>query len=76
MHLKLANFHLIKKSPDDIKNPLGTFMYTAPEVRNRLSKSGFLADMWSMGLVLYVMLFGKYPYSVTVYKQLDVRIFV
>ena len=41
---------------------MGTFNYVAPEIiKNRLY--GTKVDMWSAGVVLYLMLSGKQPFA-------------
>lgn len=45
---------------------MGTLPYMAPEViRSELGSSydGKLADIWSCGVVLYVTLYGRYPFE-------------
>ncbi|XP_014287557.1 testis-specific serine/threonine-protein kinase 3 [Halyomorpha halys] len=71
MRLKLANFRMVKRCYDKMRDPFGTLMFTAPEVRYHQHSLGFQDDMWSMGMVLYVMLFGEYPYTIRRYKELD-----
>jgi serine/threonine-protein kinase SRK2 len=49
---------------------VGTVCYIAPEVYNNLGKGsmavpydGAKADVWSCGVMLYIMMYGKYPYA-------------
>lgn len=67
MILKLCDFGFSKDIKNDSapKTRLGTAMYIAPEViKNLLDEEydGRQADVWSCGVVLYVMLTGKYPF--------------
>mmetsp|Transcript_10229 Transcript_10229/g.18906 ORF Transcript_10229/g.18906 Transcript_10229/m.18906 type:complete len:366 (-) Transcript_10229:182-1279(-) len=66
-HLKIADFGLSKAGFNSMpKSRVGTMTYMAPEVLlagSGRTYEGELADMWSCGVVLYVMLFGRYPFN-------------
>jgi calcium-dependent protein kinase len=62
-HLKLIDFGFSKfwDEKTRMKMACGTLAYVAPEV---LSKSYTLAcDMWSMGIVVFILLVGYMPFS-------------
>ncbi|KAK9821180.1 hypothetical protein WJX74_005516 [Apatococcus lobatus] len=64
--LKLCDFGYSKhESSDSVpKSKVGTPGYTAPEVLgHRKAYDGKLADLWSCGCMLYVMLFCEYPFE-------------
>ena len=45
-------------------NKPGKMGYMAPEIFSSLPFSGPLADVWSMGIVLFISLFGVPPYQI------------
>lgn len=62
-HIKLIDFGLAKRvEPNEIMNkPNGTPYYIAPEVL----KGSYTTqcDIWSMGVIMYIMLCGKPPFG-------------
>ena len=82
-HIKLTDFGLSKKFIDTnsnhlCKTPCGSPFYTSPETLNgSLQKSydPFKADIWSAGVILYVMVTGMVPWtaarnSIQLYNQI------
>lgn len=55
---------------------MGTLSYMAPEVVKSLGRlyDAKVADIWSSGVVLYIMLFGKYPYDLE--DDVEVRVWL
>ncbi|KAM3201263.1 hypothetical protein P3L10_033626 [Capsicum annuum] len=63
--LKICDFGYSKSSVlhSQPKSTVGTPAYIAPEVLSRKEYDGKLADVWSCGVTLYVMLVGAYPFE-------------
>lgn len=72
-NLKLADFGLATEinSGMALREPTGTMEYAAPEVidlvpgdsRMRSKGYGYAADVWSIGVVAYIVLVGDFPYK-------------
>lgn len=61
-HSKLYGYLLFKK----LMNLLCFFLKKkkkAPELISKEHYNGFAADCWALGVVLYVMLVGKFPFK-------------
>ncbi|KAJ3700384.1 hypothetical protein LUZ61_004089 [Rhynchospora tenuis] len=63
--LKICDFGYSKSSllHSKPKSTVGTPAYIAPEVLSRREYDGKMADVWSCGVTLYVMLAGTYPFE-------------
>ncbi|XP_059432038.1 serine/threonine-protein kinase SAPK1 isoform X2 [Corylus avellana] len=65
--LKICDFGYSKSSVlhSQPKSTVGTPAYIAPEVLSKKEYDGKIADVWSCGVTLYVMLVGAYPFEDT-----------
>ncbi|XP_066391244.1 serine/threonine-protein kinase SAPK2 isoform X2 [Miscanthus floridulus] len=63
--LKICDFGYSKSSVlhSQPKSTVGTPAYIAPEVLARKEYDGKVADVWSCGVTMYVMLVGAYPFE-------------
>jgi len=64
LEIKLADFGIATMCEDGDKLELvcGTFPYIAPEVINK-EGYGKKADLWSVGIIAYLLLQGKLPFD-------------
>lgn len=62
--VKLADFGLSAILPEGnkVKGTFGTAPYMCPEMISK-KPYGTEADMWSFGVIVYVLLFGMFPYT-------------
>ncbi|XP_020216633.1 serine/threonine-protein kinase SRK2I isoform X1 [Cajanus cajan] len=65
VHLKICDFGYSKSSVlhSQPNSTVGTPAYIAPEVLLKQEYDGKIADVWSCGVTLYVMLVGSYPFE-------------
>lgn len=60
--LKVIDFGFAKRTEDTLATPIGTLQYVAPEVLEEGAVYDKSVDIWSVGCILYFMLFGKTPF--------------
>ncbi|CAO1367145.1 unnamed protein product [Diamesa tonsa] len=62
-------------SEDLLQDKRGCPAYVSPEIlRANASYSGKAADMWSLGVILYTMLMGRYPFNDSEHASLFAKI--
>lgn len=62
-HLKLADFGLSDNCYGYSKSYSGTKFYMAPEIFDKRPYNPFKADVWSLGITIYYMMFQKLPFD-------------
>ena len=76
--MKITDFGVAKSALSDLKTFCGTPSYIAPEVLKRRhtvmhrGKYGKSADMWSLGVILYILISGTPPYNIDGAAGMDV----
>lgn len=64
-NIKIIDFGFSIIIPDDKKLKIfcGTPSYMSPEIVSKIEYVGSKADIWALGILLYVMLQGKFPFK-------------
>ncbi|CAK57477.1 unnamed protein product (macronuclear) [Paramecium tetraurelia] len=75
--IKIIDFGLAYLSgtgvPFDEPLNVGTILYIAPEILSgKLKKINFCLDIWALGILLYYLIFGEYPF----YGKNNAEIFI
>ena len=63
--IKLGDFGCSIFKKDNISDPIGTIIYSAPEIINNIEYDE-KCDLWSLGITLYELYFGNLPYGLKV----------
>jgi serine/threonine protein kinase len=62
-NVRLIDFGFSILSRGRLRVPCGSPAYTAPEILLAHEYDGQLADVWSLGVLIYVMLAGRFPFQ-------------
>lgn len=60
--IKIIDFGFSICTATKLKIFCGTPTYMAPEIVSKVDYCGKKADVWALGIVLYVLLCGKFPF--------------
>uniref|UniRef100_A0A0K0FWW7 Serine/threonine-protein kinase kin-29 (inferred by orthology to a C. elegans protein) n=1 Tax=Strongyloides venezuelensis TaxID=75913 RepID=A0A0K0FWW7_STRVS len=61
--LRLIDFGLSSSKLTNLTQPCGSLPYTAPEILAGQPYDGIKVDIWSVGVCLFIMLVGKFPFE-------------
>ena len=77
MELKLGDFGLsskLMKNEEKKYTVCGTSNYMAPEILNEKEGYSYKVDIWSLGVIIYILIIGKPPFddkdSLSIYKRI------
>lgn len=63
--IKIIDFGFSANSKTMLNNYCGTPAYMAPEIIKKQPYNGAKADIWSLGVILYLMMVGTLPFRAT-----------
>jgi len=63
--VKIIDFGLCAQAPCDsmLDSFLGSVEYACPEILDRRPYNGCKAEVWSLGVMLFALLYGQFPFS-------------
>ena len=75
-NVKIIDFGFASDTNKDFKGHMfcGTPSYMSPEIINHQKHSYFKADIWALGIILYALLSGKFPFKAQNDKDLYSKI--
>lgn len=63
MTLKVADFGYASQGTEQLRSYRGTFTYMAPEIKEGRVYDGAKADLFSVGVVLFILVRGIFPFK-------------
>jgi serine/threonine protein kinase len=63
MTLKVADFGYAAQGTEQLRSYRGTFTYMAPEIKEGRTYDGKQADLFSVGVVLFILIRGIFPFK-------------
>jgi serine/threonine protein kinase len=74
--VKIIDFGFSVNTPMDsrLKVFCGTPSYMAPEIVAKREYNGYHTDIWALGVILYLMLCGNYPFKGITERELYTKI--
>ena len=64
LNLKIADFgYAAYQKVDLLKSYRGTFTYMAPEIKLNLTYNGLKVDLFSTGVILFILIRGIFPFK-------------
>jgi serine/threonine protein kinase len=64
LNIKIIDFDMAKPlNEGSLLNGSGTLMYRAPEIKKGFCSNQIAADVYSLGVILFIMLSGTFPYA-------------
>ncbi|XP_059137391.1 sperm motility kinase X-like [Peromyscus eremicus] len=69
-NVKLCDFGMARQLAEGqmLEEFYGTLVYLAPEILARKPYDGLVGDMWSLGVLLYVLVTGQFPHEETTFE--------
>eukprot|EP00741_Cyanophora_paradoxa_P023410 tig00021582_g22616.t1 len=67
--LKLIDFGFSRSVGSELKTAIGSAFYTPPEVFQAAQYDGKAVDVWTIGVMLFLMLTGNYPFQESRFGQ-------
>ena len=63
LKIKIVDLGILGQKDEDETN-IGSLHYMAPEIlKEEMSNTDTPLDVWSLGIILYLLLFGSFPFK-------------